>query len=153
MERIKVNIEWYDHNFGASLGDNVPGSVVLTAKTYDELIKEIAATLRFHIAGMIADGEDVPLWLRNGEYEFDYHLDTAALLRSCEPYASLAAISRASGVNERQLSHYANGLKRLDHNKDNVSLRDYTRLAADLLALYNPQHNDCYKARLVKVKG
>ena len=43
-------------------------------------------------------------------------------------------------------------LKRLDHNKDNVLLRDYTRLAADLLALYNPQHNDCYKARLVKVK-
>ena len=112
MKKVKVNIEWYDHNFGASLGDNVPGSVVLTAKTYEELIKEIVTTLRFHIEGMIADGEDVPLWLRNGEYEFEYHLDTAALLRSCEPYASLAAISRASGVNERQLSHYANGLKK-----------------------------------------
>ena len=34
MKKIKVNIEWYDHNFGASLGDDVPGSVVLTAKTY-----------------------------------------------------------------------------------------------------------------------
>ena len=47
MEQIRVNIEWYNHNFGASLGDNVPGAVVLTAKTYDELMKEIPETLRF----------------------------------------------------------------------------------------------------------
>ena len=51
---------------------------------------------------MVADGDDVPQWLRDGDYTFDYHLDTAALIRSCEQYASLAAISRASGVNERQ---------------------------------------------------
>ncbi|MCE2617538.1 MAG: CopG family transcriptional regulator [Phocaeicola sp.] len=86
--------------------------MVLTAKTYDELMKEIPETLQFHIDGMVADGDDVPEWLRNGDYEFEYVLDTAALIRSCEQYASLAAISRASGVNERLLSHYANGLKK-----------------------------------------
>lgn len=48
----------------------------------------------------------------NGKYEFEYYLDTAALIRSCEQYASLAAISRVSGVNERQLSHYATGKKK-----------------------------------------
>ena len=71
MEQIRVNIEWYDHNFGASLGDNVPGAVVLTAKTYDELMKEIPETLRFHVEGMVADGDDVPQWLRDGDYTFD----------------------------------------------------------------------------------
>lgn len=112
MEQIKVFIEWCDHNFGATFGDNVPGAVVLTAKTYDVLMKEIPETLQFHVEGMVADGNEVPEWLRNGEYEFDYELDTAALIRSCEQYASLAAISRASGVNERLLSHYANGIKK-----------------------------------------
>lgn len=112
MEQIKVFIEWCDHNFGATFGDNVPGAVVLTAKTYDVLMKEIPETLQFHVKGMVADGDEVPEWLRNGEYEFDYELDTAALIRSCEQYASLAAISRASGVNERLLSHYANGIKK-----------------------------------------
>ncbi|EFN91207.1 hypothetical protein HMPREF9018_0945 [Prevotella amnii CRIS 21A-A] len=112
MEQIKVFIEWCDHNFGATFGDNVPGAVVLTAKTYDVLMKEIPETLQFHVEGMVADGDEVPEWLRNGEYEFDYELDTAALIRSCEQYASLAAISRASGVNERLLSHYANGIKK-----------------------------------------
>lgn len=75
-------------------------------------MKEIPETLQFHVEGMVADGDEVPEWLRNGEYEFDYELDTAALIRSCEQYASLAAISRASGVNERLLSHYANGIKK-----------------------------------------
>jgi hypothetical protein len=112
MEQIKVFIEWCDHNFGATFGDNVPGAVVLTAKTYDVLMKEIPETLQFHVEGMVTDGDEVPEWLRNGEYEFDYELDTAALIRSCEQYASLAAISRASGVNERLLSHYANGIKK-----------------------------------------
>ncbi|WP_311441225.1 CopG family transcriptional regulator [Hoylesella buccalis] len=112
MEKIRVDIAWCEQNFGATFGENVPGAVAITAKTYDELMIEIPETLRFHIEGMINDGDAVPEWLRNGEYEFDYHLDTAALIRSCERYASLAAISRASGVNQRQLSHYANGVKK-----------------------------------------
>ena len=61
---------------------------------------------------MIADDDDVPQWLRDGDYELEYHLDTAALLQMCSPYASIAAISRASGINQHQLSHYANVIKK-----------------------------------------
>ena len=112
METIIVNVCWCDHNFGASLGENVPGSVVVAAKTYDELVKEVKESLKFHIEGILADGDDVPQWLRDGDYEFEYHLDAAAILQICAPYASIAAISRVSGINKHQLSHYANGLKK-----------------------------------------
>ena len=113
MEKIRVDIQWCDKNFGASFGDNVPGAVVFTAKTLEELMKEADETLRFHIEGMIEDGDQVPQWLSNGEYEFEYnYVDVATLLRACEAYASLAAISRATGINQNQLSHYATGLKR-----------------------------------------
>lgn len=112
MEKIVVNVSWCDHNFGVSLGENVPGAIVLTAKTYDELINEVRSTLNFHIEGMRGDGDDVPQWLRDGDYEFEYHLDAAALLQMCAPYVSIAAISRVSGINQHQLSHYANGLKK-----------------------------------------
>ncbi|WP_235899281.1 hypothetical protein [Hallella mizrahii] len=62
---------------------------------------------------MLNDGDEVPAWLREGDYEFVYHpVSTAALLRCSEDYTTMAAISRASGVNQRQLSHYANGLKK-----------------------------------------
>ena len=59
MEKIRVDICWCDHNYGAAFGSNVPGAVVLTAKTYDGLMKEIPETLRFHVDGMVADGDDV----------------------------------------------------------------------------------------------
>lgn len=101
MEKIIVEVGWCNRNFGAMFPANVPGAIVVTAKTYDELLKEIPETLKFHVEGMVADGD----------YEISYHLDAAALIHSCERYASLAAISRASGVNERLLSHYANGIK------------------------------------------
>ena len=112
MEKIRVEIQWCGHNFGATFSDNVPGAIALTARTYQELMKAIPETLQFHVEGLLADGDAVPEWLAKGAYEFEYHLDTAALIRSCEQYASLAAISRASGVNARLLSHYANGLKK-----------------------------------------
>ena len=112
MEKIRVDVQWCDKNFGASLGDNVPGAVVLAAKTYEELLREVPETLRFHVEGMLADGDDVPQWLIDGDYEFEYNLiDVATVLRAYEPFVSLAAISRASGINQHQLSHYANGLK------------------------------------------
>ena len=112
MEKIRVDVQWCEKNFGAALGDNVPGAVVLTAKTYEELRREVPETLRFHVEGMVEDGDDVPQWLRNGDYELEYNLiDTTTVLRAYEPFISLAAISRASGINQHQLSHYANGLK------------------------------------------
>ncbi len=112
MEKIRVDVQWCDKNFGASLGDNVPGAVVVTAKTYEELQREVPESLRFHVEGMLLDGDDVPQWLVNGDYELDYNLvDVTTVLRAYEPFVSLAALSHASGINQHQLSHYANGIK------------------------------------------
>jgi len=60
METIIVNVSWIGKNFNASLSDNVPGAVVITDKTFDGLKKAVASTLKFHIEGMIEDGDEVP---------------------------------------------------------------------------------------------
>ena len=113
MVKVDVYVDWCNKNFAASFGDMIPGGVVFTARTWSEVQKEAKDTLDFHVAGMLNDGDEVPAWLREGDYEFVYHpVSTAALLRCSEDYTTMAAISRASGVNQRQLSHYANGLKK-----------------------------------------
>jgi hypothetical protein len=113
MQKIKVEVEWCEKNFSATLGGNVPGTVLVTAKTFSKLKKEVKDALEFHVEGILADGDDVPEWLANGEYQFKYcMLDTASLLQSLEGMTTIAAISRATGINERLLSHYANGIKR-----------------------------------------
>ena len=67
---------------------------------------------RLHIQGCIADGDTFPEYLAAGDYDICYDLDAAALIRNAGSYTTMSAISRASGINQKQLSHYANGVKR-----------------------------------------
>lgn len=72
---IKVTVGWSGSNYCAVLSENVPGSVMLTADTYDELLQKVPETLKFHIDGMVADGDEVPRWLLDGLYDIDYDKD------------------------------------------------------------------------------
>ncbi|MBQ7514577.1 MAG: CopG family transcriptional regulator [Prevotella sp.] len=136
MEKIRVDVAWCDKNFGASLGDNVPGAVVLTAKTYEELLQEVPETLRFHVESMMADGDAVPQWLADGDYEFEYNLvDVATVLQAYEPFVSLAALSRASGINQHLLSHYANRLKQPRPQQRQRIVNGIHKIGRELLAV------------------
>jgi len=133
---VKVYVEWADKNFCATFGENVPGVVAITAKDVRELKKEVAETLRFHVEGMLADGDEVPQWLVDGNYEFEYnYVDAAALIHACEPYASIAALSRATGINQRQLSHYANGLRHPRPEQRQRILEGVHRIGRELLSV------------------
>ena len=74
MEKVIVDVAWCDRNYGGSLGSNVPGAVVFTAPNFDALQKEAKDSLEFHIEGLMENGEDVPEWLKNGDYEFEYNI-------------------------------------------------------------------------------
>ncbi len=75
-EIIKVTVAKCGTNYAASLSNNVPGAVVLTADTYEELQQKTPEVLKFHVEGMIADGDNVPNWLCNGDYKFEYNMLT-----------------------------------------------------------------------------
>lgn len=111
MEKIKVNVDWCNKNFGASVDEKVPGAVVVTNKTLEGLKQAVAEAIVFHVEGMLADGDEVPQWLENGDYQLEWLLTPAAIIRGAEEYTTLSMISKATGINERLLSHYANGLK------------------------------------------
>lgn len=113
MEKVTVKVAWCGKNFGGAFGENIPGAVVFTAPSVTELHRVARETLEFHVAGLVEDGQQVPRWLQDGDYCLTFEFeDVAAMLHACESYVSLAAISRASGVSQGLLSHYANGLKK-----------------------------------------
>lgn len=74
MNTIKVTVAKCGTNYAASLSDNVPGAVVFTADTYEEIQQNAQEVLKFHVEDMIADGGDVPDWLRIGDYKFEYNI-------------------------------------------------------------------------------
>lgn len=136
MEKIKVNVEWCEKNFTATLGKNVPGVVLATAKTYSKLQKEVKEALDFHVEGMLADGDKVPEWLAKGDYQFKWCLqDAASLLQSLDGITTIAAIARATGINERLLSHYANGVKRPSSNQRQKIVDGIHKIGQALLAM------------------
>lgn len=136
MEKIRIDVEWCEKNFCASFNENVPGAIVITATTIDELKKEAIETLRFHIEGMIEDGDDVPQWLAEGDYELEYnYISAAALIHACEPYTTIAALSRATGINQRQLSHYANGVRNPRPEQRQRIVEGLHRIGQELLSV------------------
>lgn len=113
MERNKiiVDVSWTGDNFCCAWNDGQGGGVLVTAKTFQKLKEDFTESLHLHIEGCIADGDSFPEYLTNGNYDIEYRPDAAALIRNAEAYTTMSAISRVSGINQKQLSHYANGLK------------------------------------------
>lgn len=111
MEKIKVEVNWCEKNFACVWGCPDFGSIIVTNKTLEGLKKEFQKSLQWQIEDMLADGDDVPQFLASGDFEIEYDLHISAILRNAEQFTTMAAISRASGINQRQLTHYASSLK------------------------------------------
>ena len=112
MEHIlKIEISWSEKNYCCGWGFEGIGAVLCTNKTIEGLKKDFEESLRFHIEAMVEDGETVPEWLASGNYEIEYSLSSAALLREAEQFTTMAAISKITGINQKLLSHYANAIK------------------------------------------
>lgn len=112
MEKNKINVEvsWTGDNFCGSWDDGNDGVVLVTAKTFDDLKVNMSESVRLHICGCMEDGDTFPDFLENGDYDIVYNLDATALIRNAEKFTTMSAISRISGINQKQLSHYANGV-------------------------------------------
>jgi len=112
MEKIKVKVNWSDKNFAAVTDDaRLCGMVLVTASTYEKLMSDLRDAIVEHVEGVVADGDDLPEWLKCGVYEFEVDLGAAALLRCCLQYTTFAAVAHATGINQALLTHYVTGLK------------------------------------------
>ena len=111
MKTIDVKVYWADKNYCCGWSDDSIGSIVCTHKTLDGVKQAFEESLEFHMEGMEADGDAIPAWYVNKDYTINYTLEVSALLRSMEAFTTMAAISRATGINQKQLSHYASSIK------------------------------------------
>ena len=105
MKTIKVNIDW-ENNYGA-YSEEVSGCVA-THKTLEGVKQSYIEALEFHLEGLHKDGDEVAGVLQ-GKYKLDFVLNVRALLHYFEGVLTRSALSRVTGINERQLGHYITG--------------------------------------------
>ena len=113
MEKITVFIGWAEKNYSAHTDDfdTLNGVIAATGKTLDNVKKEFTSALQFHIDSCKEDGDELPEWLLSGQYEIEYKLETSALLHAFDGILTRVALARATGINQRQIGHYASGIR------------------------------------------
>ena len=108
MGKIIINVDYTDNFAAAPANEDI--ACVSTGRTFDELKKNMEEALRWHIDSMREDGEAVPEEFE-GEWDLEWSLSVRALLHYTEKMISKAAISKATGINQQQLTHYSTGYR------------------------------------------
>lgn len=122
MRKIKVMVEWADNNFSAGTG-KINGAVIATGKTLEETEKSFTEAFSFYIKGSMEDGDSLPEFIMENDYELIFKLGASAMLHMAGGLISRSAISKATGINEKQLSHYLTG-HRVAREEQNKKIAD-----------------------------
>ena len=104
--RIVVSVCKTNSGFSAHI-DTLSG-VIATGKTLDDIKENMYEALRLHLEGMKEDGELIPVEFQ-GEYEVLFKMDVESLLDYYQGIIPQSAIARLTGINVKQLNHYATG--------------------------------------------
>ena len=109
MEKVVVDIYFTGNNYCAH------APILLgcgsTANTLFDMKKNIKEAIEFHVQSSLEDGDLLPE-IFQGEYELEFKLSIEALLNAYSDVFTKAALSRITGINQRQLWHYASGMRK-----------------------------------------
>ena len=106
MKTIKVIIERAEHNYSAYL-DGVDG-IVATGSSVEEIKMNMYEAINALIDECKEFGCEVPEEL-TGDYEQVFKMDVKSLLDFYSGIFSKAGLERITGINQKQLWHYASG--------------------------------------------
>jgi len=109
MEKVVVDIYYTGNNYCAH--SPILLGCVSTATTLSDIKTKIREAIEFHIESSLKDGDTIPEVFR-GEYELVFKLSIEALLNAYSDVFTKAALSRITGINQRQLWHYASGIRK-----------------------------------------
>ncbi|MDP3912931.1 MAG: type II toxin-antitoxin system HicB family antitoxin [Bacteroidota bacterium] len=133
MEKLIIEIGASPNHFGG-FATNVDG-VYGAGNTLDECKADILEGLRLLINNREKSQAPVPEWLINGEYEIEYRYDVQSILNYYANVFTKPALERLTGINQKQLHHYATGLKKpREPQRKKIELALH-RLGSELLSV------------------
>ena len=107
MEKVIVNVAKTQNGYSANI-DILPGWILGTSGSFDQFRKELQESIDIFVEWAKEDGDEYPN-IFDGEYYFEYKFNVESLLHCYNGILSRAALSRLTGINEKQLGHYACG--------------------------------------------
>ena len=108
MRRVKLFavVEQADNNYSAYI-ENLEG-VYATGKTLTKVKENLLEAIDVFIETCESKGYELPAELQ-GCFEVDFRMDVRSLLNVYSGIFTKAGLERLTGINQKQLWHYANG--------------------------------------------
>lgn len=111
--------------------DLLPGWVVAYDGDLDGFKVYVQESVNFWLEGRRKDGDVYPA-VFDGEYHLVYDFDVATLLDYYRGIFSFAALQEITGINQKQLSHYASGISKPRKQQVDKIKSGLRRLAKDI---------------------
>lgn len=109
MNKVTVVIKYSGKNFGAHL-PLLPGCVA-TGDSPSDIMDNIKEAISFHLESSIADNDPIDVVFKSN-YELNYQFDVVGLLNYFKGIFTNSALEKLTGINQKQIQHYASGLKK-----------------------------------------
>jgi len=106
MNKVNVIVEYSDKNLSAYIED---APIITTGKDLKEIKKNMNEAIELYLESC-KEMKIVPVPTLQGEIQLDYKIDAATFINYYSGIFTKAALSRITGINERQLWHYAAGI-------------------------------------------
>ena len=133
MEKIILNVGRTETGYGCCC-DLLPGWVVAGPDDFDEFKDYVRESIEFYIECAKEDGDKYPA-VFDGEYEIIYKFNVASLLDYYRGIFSFSALQTITGINQKQLYHYASGISKPRPKQAAKIVDGLHRLAKDLLTI------------------
>lgn len=104
MKTIEVIVEYADNNLSAYIS-GVP--IIVTGDNIGEIKANLAEAVELYL-----EEAEHPVTMLQGEYSFVYRYDTQTLLNYYSKVFSYVALQYLTGINQKQLIHYAMGISK-----------------------------------------
>jgi len=107
MEQVIISTSKTENGFSASC-ELLPGWIVAFTGSFSEFVNYVKESIDFYVDCAKMDHDTYPSVFDN-DYELLFKMDIQSLLYCYDKILTRAALSRMTGINQRQLGHYICG--------------------------------------------
>ena len=132
MNTLKAIIESTEHNYSAYI-EGIDG-VVATGNTISEIKDNLLEAIQAFIKTCNQLGCEVPEEI-SGEFSIEFKMDVQSLLAIYSGIFTKAGLERITGINQKQLWHYANGISKPRKTQVHIIETALHRLGNELIAV------------------
>lgn len=102
MKKVVVIVEYSEKNLSAYIND---APIITVGTDLNDIENNIKEAIELYL-----EDNNNPCEVLSGEFELEFKIDVATFINYYSNIFTKAALSRITGINERQLWHYAAGV-------------------------------------------